>query len=149
MKRDRRHERLLPIARWPSREEAAAMRWFQPLDAGRLQLRARTWVPAMVPWRATGEGEVTPAVLAWYRRFAEGRPGALVVEATGIRDVPSGPLLRIGHDRYLDGLRALVDTVREASAQNVPESACAESSKTVIQALGSAFAMAAASSKGR
>ena len=115
MKRDRRHERLLPIARWPSREEAAAMRWFQPLDAGRLQLRARTWVPAMVPWRATGEGEVTPAVLAWYRRFAEGRPGALVVEATGIRDVPSGPLLRIGHDRYLDGLRALVDTVREAS----------------------------------
>ena len=29
----------------------------------------------------------------------------LVVEATGIRDVPSGPLLRVGHDRFVDGLR--------------------------------------------
>src|SRR5690606_14780886 len=49
------------------------------------------------------------------RRFAEGRPGAIVIEATGIRDVPSGPLLRIGHDRFLPGLRELVRAVREAS----------------------------------
>jgi 2,4-dienoyl-CoA reductase-like NADH-dependent reductase (Old Yellow Enzyme family) len=39
----------------------------------------------------------------------------IVVEATGIRDVPSGPLLRIGHDRFVPGLRALTDAVREAS----------------------------------
>jgi dimethylglycine catabolism A len=38
-----------------------------------------------------------------------------VVEATGIRDVPSGPLLRIGHDRFLPGLRELVKTVHDAS----------------------------------
>lgn len=69
----------------------------------------------MVPWRATEEGFVTPDVLAWYGRFAEGRPGAIVVEATGIRDVPSGPLLRMGHDRFLPGLRELVETVRERS----------------------------------
>ena len=69
----------------------------------------------MVPWRATEDGFVTPDVIAWYRRFAEGRPGVLVVEATGIRDIPSGPLLRIGHDRFVDGLRQLVDAVREAS----------------------------------
>src|SRR5207253_6663883 len=54
--------------------------------------------------------------LDWYRRFAQGRPAALVVEATGIRDIPSGPLLRIGHDRFLPGLKKLVETVREASA---------------------------------
>src|SRR3712207_6953300 len=48
-------------------------------------------------------------------RFAEGRPGAIVVEATGVRDVPSGPLLRIGHERFLPGLRELVETVRRAS----------------------------------
>jgi 2,4-dienoyl-CoA reductase-like NADH-dependent reductase (Old Yellow Enzyme family) len=42
-------------------------------------------------------------------------PGAIVVEATGIRDVPSGPLLRIGHDRFLPGLTRLVETVRRAS----------------------------------
>jgi 2,4-dienoyl-CoA reductase-like NADH-dependent reductase (Old Yellow Enzyme family) len=47
--------------------------------------------------------------------LARGRPGAIVVEATGIRDVPSGPLLRIGHDRYVEGLKQLVQAVRQAS----------------------------------
>jgi dimethylglycine catabolism A len=75
----------------------------------------RTWVPAMVPWRATEDGFVTPDVLDWYARFAEGRPGVLVVEATGVRDVPSGPLLRIGDDRFIPGLRQLVDLVRARS----------------------------------
>jgi 2,4-dienoyl-CoA reductase-like NADH-dependent reductase (Old Yellow Enzyme family) len=69
----------------------------------------------MVPWRATEDGFVTQQNLDWYRRFAEGRPGVLVVEATGVRDIPSGPLLRIGDDRFIPGLRKLVETVREAS----------------------------------
>jgi 2,4-dienoyl-CoA reductase-like NADH-dependent reductase (Old Yellow Enzyme family) len=69
----------------------------------------------MVPWRATDDGYVTPEVLEWYARFAEGQPGVLVVEATGIRDVPSGPLLRIGGDRFVPGLRGLVETVRDRS----------------------------------
>jgi 2,4-dienoyl-CoA reductase-like NADH-dependent reductase (Old Yellow Enzyme family) len=69
----------------------------------------------MVPWRATDEGFVTEEVLQWYERFARGKPGALVVEATGVRDIPSGPLLRIGDDRFLPGLSNLVSTVRKAS----------------------------------
>ena len=105
----------LPVDRWPTREEAAASRLFSPVRVGPLALAERTWVPAMVPWRATEDGLVTPDVLAWYSRFAKGEPGALVVEATGIRDVASGPLLRIGNDRYLPGLRSLVDAVRAAS----------------------------------
>jgi dimethylglycine catabolism A len=99
----------------PSAEMAARSRWFSPLRCGRLDLAERTWVPAMVPWRATDDGLVTPEVLAWYERFARGQPGALVVEATGIRDIPSGPLLRIGHDRFIPGLTELVRTVRRAS----------------------------------
>ena len=70
----------------------------------------------MVPWRASEDGLVTPSVLAWYERFARGRPGAIVVEATGIRDVASGPLLRIGEARFIAGLGQLVETVRRASA---------------------------------
>jgi 2,4-dienoyl-CoA reductase-like NADH-dependent reductase (Old Yellow Enzyme family) len=105
----------LPDTRWPSREEASAARLFQPIDVGSVTLRERTWVPAMVPWRASEDGVVTSDVLDWYRRFARGEPGALVVEATGIREIKSGPLLRIGHDRFLPGLRRLVETVREAS----------------------------------
>jgi 2,4-dienoyl-CoA reductase-like NADH-dependent reductase (Old Yellow Enzyme family) len=72
----------------------------------------------MVPWRATEDGFVTDDVLDWYARFAAGQPGALVVEATGIRDIPSGPLLRIGHDRFIPGLRKLVETIRDQSQEH-------------------------------
>jgi dimethylglycine catabolism A len=105
----------IPAARWPSAAEASASRWFSPIRIGQAALEQRTWVPAMVPWRATDEGFVTDNVLDWYERFAHGRPGALVVEATGVRDIKSGPLLRIGHDRFLPGLSRLVETVRKAS----------------------------------
>jgi 2,4-dienoyl-CoA reductase-like NADH-dependent reductase (Old Yellow Enzyme family) len=105
----------LPEVRWPSAEEAARARLFSPVRIGPLAARQRTWVPAMVPWRATEDGAVTPDVLDWYARFAMGKPGVLVVEATGIRDVPSGPLLRIGHDRFLDGLKRLVEVVKQVS----------------------------------
>ena len=105
----------IPPTSWPSAEEAARSLLFQPIQIGPLKLANRTWVPAMVPWRATEDGFVTQDNLDWYRRFAEGRPAALVVEATGIREIPSGPLLRISHDRFFPGLRKLVETVREAS----------------------------------
>ena len=105
----------IPETRWPTADEAAKSLLFQPIQIGALTLESRTWVPAMVPWRATEDGFVTPDNLDWYRRFAEGQPAALVVEATGVRDIPSGPLLRIGHDRFLPGLQKLVETVREAS----------------------------------
>src|SRR5262245_20792600 len=105
----------IPDTRWPSANEASRSLLFQPIQIGSLKLNSRTWVPAMVPWRATENGFVTQDNLDWYRRFAEGKPAALVVEATGVRDIPSGPLLRIGNDRFLPGLKKLVETVREAS----------------------------------
>jgi 2,4-dienoyl-CoA reductase-like NADH-dependent reductase (Old Yellow Enzyme family) len=106
---------MIPEARWPTAEEAARSLLFRPISVGPITLSSRTWVPAMVPWRATEDGFVTKENLDWYRRFAEGQPGAIVVEATGVRDIPSGPLLRIGHDRFIPGLRKLVEAVREAS----------------------------------
>jgi 2,4-dienoyl-CoA reductase-like NADH-dependent reductase (Old Yellow Enzyme family) len=102
-------------APWPSASEIERSQLFQPIMVGSLRLTSRTWVPAMVPWRASEDGDVTPAVLAWYERFARGRPGALVVEATGVRDVASGPLLRISDDRFLPGLERLTECVRRAS----------------------------------
>ena len=107
----------LPVLRAPTEDEARASRLFSPLElASGLRLEERTWVPAMVPWRATEDGFVTKEVLDWYGRFADGEPGAIVVEATGIRDVPSGPLLRAGHDRFVPGLAELTARVRERSA---------------------------------
>ena len=100
---------------WPDAEAAAQSRLFSPVQVGPLTLATRTWIPAMVPWRATQDGEAGQDVIDWYARFAQGRPGAIVIEATGIRDVPSGPLLRIGDDRFVPGLAKLVEAVREAS----------------------------------
>lgn len=72
----------------------------------------RIWLPAMVTWRSDDSGEVTDDILAIYRRYAQGGAGMLVLEAMGVRDVASGPLLRIGHDRYLPGLRRLLQELR-------------------------------------
>ncbi len=110
-----RIKHTLPVVSWPSESEAAASKLFSKIKLGGLELSSRTWVPAMVPWRATDEGFVTDDVVDWYARFAQGRPGAIVVEATGIRDVPSGPLMRAGHERFIPGLRRLVEAVKDAS----------------------------------
>ena len=75
---------------WPTVAEAVGARLFQSIDIGPLQLHERTWVTAMVPWRASEEGFVND-------------------------DVPSGPLLRIGDERFIPGLKQLVETVRRAS----------------------------------
>ena len=99
----------------PTAAQAGASRLFSPVSYGNLHLEQRTWVPAMVPWRASEDGFVTGDTLDWYERMARGRPGALVVEATGIRDIPSGPLLRIGDDRFIPGLRELAAAVHQAS----------------------------------
>ncbi|HSE31807.1 MAG TPA: NADH:flavin oxidoreductase [Pyrinomonadaceae bacterium] len=108
-----RHE--IPKTIWPSADEAKHSLLYSPIKIDSLTATSRTWVPAMVPWRATDDGFVTKENLDWYRRFAEGKPGVLVVEATGVRDIPSGPLMRIGDDRFIPGLRQLVEVVRDAS----------------------------------
>jgi 2,4-dienoyl-CoA reductase-like NADH-dependent reductase (Old Yellow Enzyme family) len=68
----------------------------------------------MVTWRGTEDGFVTRDVHDIYLRYARGGPGMIVLEATGIRDVASGPLLRLGHDRFVPGLKVLVEEMRAA-----------------------------------
>jgi 2,4-dienoyl-CoA reductase-like NADH-dependent reductase (Old Yellow Enzyme family) len=79
----------------------------------------RIWLPAMVTWRGTEEGFVTPAVREIYTRYARGGAGMIVLEATGVREVKSGPLLRLSHDRFVPGLRSLRDELRAFSASLV------------------------------
>ena len=75
----------------------------------------RIWLPAMVTWRGTEDGFVTDAVREIYARYAQGGAGMIVLEATGVRDVASGPLLRLGHDRFVPGLRELRAHMRALS----------------------------------
>ena len=102
----------------PGADEAASALMFTSVNLGPLTLEQRTWVPAMVPWRSNEDGFATDDVLDWYERFARGQPGAIVIEATGIRDIPSGPLLRIGDDRFIPGLKELAQVVKAASNGN-------------------------------
>lgn len=110
-----RIKHAVDATKWPDEATARESRLFSSVAVGATTLHARTWVPAMVPWRATEDGAVTSNVRDWYARFAQGRPGALVVEATGIRDIPSGPLLRIGSDAFVPGLEQLREDVHRAS----------------------------------
>ncbi len=130
---------------WPSRDEAARSRLFSPVRVGPLDLHERSWVPAMVPWRASEDGFVTDEVVAWYERFARAAPGAIVIEATGVRDVPSGPLLRAGHDRYVPGLARIAEAVRRASTsfasaagRRQSSSSGASCSSRIVTGMGSA-----------
>ncbi len=93
------------------REDALLFRPF-PIGSGGLVMPNRIWLPAMVTWRGTDDGFVTPSVREIYLRYAMGGAGMIVFEAIGIRDVASGPLLRLSHDRYLPGLRALREEMR-------------------------------------
>jgi 2,4-dienoyl-CoA reductase-like NADH-dependent reductase (Old Yellow Enzyme family) len=94
---------------------------FEPFPIGRggLVVPNRIWLPAMVTWRGTEDGFVTPSVREIYLRYALGGAGMIVLEATGIRDVASGPLLRLSHDRFVPGLKALRDEMRAVSASVV------------------------------
>jgi 2,4-dienoyl-CoA reductase-like NADH-dependent reductase (Old Yellow Enzyme family) len=67
---------------WPTREEAESSLLFSPIDIGPITLRQRTWVPAMVPWRATEDGFLTEELLDWYGRYAEGKPGRCCASVT-------------------------------------------------------------------
>ncbi len=72
----------------------------------------RIWLPAMVTWRGTEDGFVTPSVREIYTRYARGGIGMIVLEAIGIRDVNSGPLLRLSDERFVPGLSELVDEMK-------------------------------------
>lgn len=68
---------------------------FEPFMLGKAGKRMpnRIWLPAMVTWRSNDSGEVTESIRAIYRRYAQGGAGMVVMEAMGVRDVASGPLL--------------------------------------------------------
>src|SRR5262249_61047254 len=67
----------LPPVRWPTAEEARASLWFSPIHIGKLWVEARTWGPAMVPWRAAQDGFVTPPGPGWDEGLPPPQPRGL------------------------------------------------------------------------
>ena len=78
------------VERWPTAEEAQGSRLYSRLSAPNLDLAQRTWVPAMVPWRASDNGDVTQDVIDWYARFAEGNPARSLLRQRASGIFPAG-----------------------------------------------------------
>lgn len=107
---------FVPLASLPPPGESLL---FSPLSLGPTTVPNRIWLPAMVTWLSNDEGVVTDDIARRYVRYARGGAGMLVLEAMGIRDVNSGPLLRIGNDRYIPGLAELVRRMKDAGPGKV------------------------------
>ena len=91
------------------------MTLFEPLTVGPVTLRNRIVLPAMVTRLSGEDGHVNADIVARYVRFAKGEPALIVVEAMGISQAKSGPLLRIGDDEFLPGLRRLAAAVHQTA----------------------------------
>ena len=91
---------------------------FSPTTVNGVRMENRVWIPAMVTWLSP-DGTVTDDIRERYLRYARGEPGMIVLEATGIHEVKSGPLLRISNDSYITGLRDLVSRMHDASPSKV------------------------------
>jgi 2,4-dienoyl-CoA reductase-like NADH-dependent reductase (Old Yellow Enzyme family) len=95
------------------------MKLLEPLAINQMLLPNRVLVPAMVTRLSGEDGFVNEAIIERYRRYAEGEVGLIVVEATAVHEAKSGPLLRLGHDRFIPGHRELVKAVHGSSASKI------------------------------
>ena len=95
------------------------MRLLEPLTINGLTLPNRVVVPAMVTRLSGEDGFVNEAVRDRYVRYAQGRVGMIVVEATAIHDSKSGPLLRLSRDEFIAGHRDLVRRVHDTSDSKI------------------------------
>ncbi|MBW1773309.1 MAG: NADH:flavin oxidoreductase [Deltaproteobacteria bacterium] len=96
------------------------MKLFEPYNiAGKLELPNRIVMPPLVTRLATNEGEVTEELVDRYVLYARGGVGLIVTEAVSVKKQKSGPLLRLSEDRFIPGLKGLVDQIHDASNSKV------------------------------
>lgn len=95
------------------------MKLLQPLAIKSMTLPNRVAVPAMVTRLSGEDGYVNADIIDRYVRYAEGRVGLIVVEATAIHANKSGPLLRLSSDDFIAGHRALAQRVHDTSDSKV------------------------------
>jgi len=92
---------------------------FEPIDINGMTLPNRVVLTAMVTRLSGEDGLVNKDIIDRYVRFAKGEPGLIVLEAMAVHEARSGPLLRIGDDRFLPGLMDLRKALHEAAPVKV------------------------------
>lgn len=95
------------------------MTLFEPLTLRGTTLPNRLVLPAMVTRLSGEDGLVNDDIRARYVAFARGGVGLVVVEAMAVHSAKSGPLLRIGDDAFVPGLRDLAQQCHDAGPGKV------------------------------
>ena len=95
------------------------MKLLEPLAINGMVLPNRVVVPAMVTRLSGEDGFVNQGILDRYVRYAAGRVGLIVVEATAIHANKSGPLLRLSDDGFIAGHRELTSRVHAQSDSKI------------------------------
>ena len=95
------------------------MKLLEPFEIGAARLPNRVVLTAMVTRLSGEDGHVNAAIRDRYVRFAKGEPGLIVLEAMAVHEAKSGPLLRIGDDRFLPGLTDLGRAIHDAGPSKV------------------------------
>jgi len=95
------------------------MKLLEPFTINGLRLANRVVLTAMVTRLSGEDGFVNREIRDRYVRFARGGPGLIVLEAMAVHEAKSGPLLRIGDDRYLPGLADLRAAIHDAGPVKV------------------------------
>ncbi len=95
------------------------MKLFEPFPIRGMTLPNRIVLPAMVTRLSGEDGEVNGDIVDRYVRYAKGGPGLIVIEAMAVHEAKSGPLLRLSHDRYLQGHRRLIAAMRAAGPSRI------------------------------
>lgn len=90
---------------------------FSPIKLGPLQLNNRIVFPPASTQFGLENGYVSDKSVKWYEAIARGGAGMIIIEATAVHRRPSGTLLRLMDDSYIEGFRRIVDAIHK---NNVP-----------------------------
>ena len=86
---------------------------FSPVKLGPLELKNRIVFPACATQFDLEGGYVSDKTIQWYDSIAKGGAGMIMIQAIGVHHRPSGNLLRLKDDSYIEGFKRIVDTIHK------------------------------------
>src|SRR5690554_5144210 len=94
-----------------------------PGKIGKMELRNRFVVPSMGTGLAELDGHLNERIIQYYEERAKGGYGLIILEVTGIDPIGKAipEQIMIHDDKYIPGLKDMVDRIHAAGAKVVPQ----------------------------
>ena len=93
---------------------------FSPMNIGKVEIKNRVVMTAMGVDVSAPDGSVTDATVAYYTERAKGGVGLIVTEYCRVNEADGACAtgqISLSHDRYIDGMRRLTDSVHAEGAK--------------------------------